>query len=426
MKIPQGVILIWPGTNSSIPSGWTRETSLDGKFPKAWGTQNPNETGGAETHYHQANDPGHSLINHTHTYTTGQFCSTSQFPTGNWTPNYPNFNMNLCHTHTGTTGDANGGGLQSTTFNTGTASNYPPYKKVIFIKAGNSSLLSDGIACLWGKNYIPNNWQSLSSYDNKFIVGANNNEDAGGEGGSLTHSHDITHSQTIIAHTHQDSYTNNWPGVSGGHVKGRNETWMNTCYVHNHLAHYGNDSTAGQSSQYTGTYNTTEQIEPYYIKLALIQKQTGGLKEKGIIGLWLGNTTNIPKGWVLCDGNNGTLDLRDKFIKIANSLSEIGQTGGSNIHTHANYLHTHSGINHTHNLWTEYAETGTNQTIDSGQNTTPRLHTHTGTTDSAIMTFSNSNITFASSDNQPPYRTVAYIQFQKEAGGGAFLLNFLT
>lgn len=29
---------------------------------------------------------------------------------------------------------------------------------------------------------------------------------------------------------------------------------------------------------------------------------------------WLGAMADIPDGWVLCDGNNGTPDLRDQFI----------------------------------------------------------------------------------------------------------------
>tara|TARA_B100000214_G_scaffold25528_1_gene16769 strand:- start:246 stop:860 length:615 start_codon:yes stop_codon:yes gene_type:complete len=34
----------------------------------------------------------------------------------------------------------------------------------------------------------------------------------------------------------------------------------------------------------------------------------------GVILLWYGNSSNIPTGWVICDGSNGTPDLRDKFV----------------------------------------------------------------------------------------------------------------
>ena len=34
----------------------------------------------------------------------------------------------------------------------------------------------------------------------------------------------------------------------------------------------------------------------------------------GTIAVWSGETTNIPTGWALCDGTNGTPDLRNRFI----------------------------------------------------------------------------------------------------------------
>ena len=48
----------------------------------------------------------------------------------------------------------------------------------------------------------------------------------------------------------------------------------------------------------------------------------------GIICLWSGASSAIPSGWVLCDGNNGTPDLRDRFIVGATSTYAVGATGG--------------------------------------------------------------------------------------------------
>jgi len=51
----------------------------------------------------------------------------------------------------------------------------------------------------------------------------------------------------------------------------------------------------------------------------------------GMIILWYGNTGNIPGGWVLCDGNNSTPDLRDRFVIGAGTADHTpGSTGGSN------------------------------------------------------------------------------------------------
>ena len=50
----------------------------------------------------------------------------------------------------------------------------------------------------------------------------------------------------------------------------------------------------------------------------------------GMILLWYGDTSNIPGGWVLCDGNNSTPDLRDRFVMGAGNNFNPGDTGGSN------------------------------------------------------------------------------------------------
>lgn len=47
------------------------------------------------------------------------------------------------------------------------------------------------------------------------------------------------------------------------------------------------------------------------------------------------NGTNAPQGWALCNGQNGTPDLRGKFIygHGAGQGSSVGRTGGSETHT---------------------------------------------------------------------------------------------
>lgn len=50
--------------------------------------------------------------------------------------------------------------------------------------------------------------------------------------------------------------------------------------------------------------------------------------------MWPGSIASIPPGFVLCDGNNGTPDLRDRFIVGAGSIFDVGDTGGAAFHTH--------------------------------------------------------------------------------------------
>ena len=54
---------------------------------------------------------------------------------------------------------------------------------------------------------------------------------------------------------------------------------------------------------------------------------------RGIISMWAGGVGDIPNGWALCDGNNGTPDLRDRFIVCAGSGYGPGSVGGSSSYT---------------------------------------------------------------------------------------------
>ena len=49
----------------------------------------------------------------------------------------------------------------------------------------------------------------------------------------------------------------------------------------------------------------------------------------GTIALWSGALATIPDGWQICDGTNGTVNLKDRFVVGAGSLYNPGTTGGS-------------------------------------------------------------------------------------------------
>jgi hypothetical protein len=55
----------------------------------------------------------------------------------------------------------------------------------------------------------------------------------------------------------------------------------------------------------------------------------------GIIAMWSGVISNIPTGWYLCNGSNGTPDLRNKFIIGATLDDTVAKTSitGSNTQT---------------------------------------------------------------------------------------------
>eukprot|EP01084_Bolivina_argentea_P088686 160111_1 len=49
----------------------------------------------------------------------------------------------------------------------------------------------------------------------------------------------------------------------------------------------------------------------------------------GIVIIWYGLISNIPPGFALCDGSNGTPDLRDKFVIGGGNLYNLNDNGGS-------------------------------------------------------------------------------------------------
>lgn len=61
----------------------------------------------------------------------------------------------------------------------------------------------------------------------------------------------------------------------------------------------------------------------------------------GGIVVWSGAVLDIPENWQLCDGTNGTPDLRNRFLVGAGDTYAVDAVGGSLTHTHAVDLGSH-------------------------------------------------------------------------------------
>ncbi len=64
----------------------------------------------------------------------------------------------------------------------------------------------------------------------------------------------------------------------------------------------------------------------------------------GIILLWHGAIVDIPVGWAWCDGNNGTPNLKNRFIVCAGGVYPVDGTGGDINHTHPFSATTHKHL----------------------------------------------------------------------------------
>ena len=168
------------------------------------------------------------------------------------------------------------------------------------------------------------------------------------------------------------------------------------------------------------------------------------LQPIGSIQMWSGTILNIPLGWKLCDGNNGTPNLINRFVVGAGGNYNVGDFGGldtvvltagqmashshngttqsSGSHNHTISInqsgsHTHSG--HVAQASGDWRGGGNNSAPNStsypGNVSTSGLHTHTAN----IAAAGNHNHSFTTDalgnneahENRPPYFALCYIMY---------------
>jgi microcystin-dependent protein len=125
----------------------------------------------------------------------------------------------------------------------------------------------------------------------------------------------------------------------------------------------------------------------------------------GVILLWSGSTGSVPAGWLLCDGTNGTPDLRDRFIIGAGNNYAVNATGGTADAVVVSHTHslTDPGHNHVANF-VRNASGGFSST--AGSNLTNVANTNDAFTGITIASAGVSG----TGANIPPYYALAYIQ----------------
>lgn len=155
LVIPSGFIALF---DASVPTGWTRFSSLDGIFPR--GAVSYGTTGGATSH--------------THTKTGGTTNNNSG--SGGCQAGTCEGDYALTHHHTVSSGT------------TGTGTHTPPYLDVIFGQANSQTVGTAGLVAMTDV-LPPLGWMRFSALDDKFPRGAIT---YGGTGGASTHTHSLT------------------------------------------------------------------------------------------------------------------------------------------------------------------------------------------------------------------------------------------
>jgi hypothetical protein len=94
----------------------------------------------------------------------------------------------------------------------------------------------------------------------------------------------------------------------------------------------------------------------------------------GTVKPFIGTAWEVPRGWYVCDGNNGTPDLRDRFLAMADTKLGEG-AGGESEHWHTLPLHRHE-------VSSQVSSTVDVTTVEHEHDFTSNVHQHTFETES--------------------------------------------
>lgn len=123
--------------------------------------------------------------------------------------------------------------------------------------------------------------------------------------------------------------------------------------------------------------------------------QDGGIPV-GLVCMWSGSTTDIPSGWALCNGSNGTPDLRGRFIVGAGSSYSVGATGGSASVT----LTEEQMPSHSHEITIRPASSSVSLSVPQSKGSASAAGADVETTTAGGG---------KSHENRPPYYALCYI-----------------
>jgi hypothetical protein len=187
------------------------------------------------------------------------------------------------------------------------------------------------------------------------------------------------------------------PIVFGSDGKLPNEMWLQYGYSYKFVLQ-------DASSNLIDTYDNISGI------LTSIPTATPSIPS-GCILIWSGSAGSIPSGYLICDGTNGTPDLRNSFVLGAGNSYTVGQTGGSTDAVIVSHTHTASVTDpqHNHQYSQPLGGSGGSYIASTAVNFTAGNNATTSSSSTGITVANTVVGVSATNANMPPFYSLCYI-----------------
>jgi hypothetical protein len=413
--IPADLILAWPSTAGTIPSGWSRVSALDGVYPRgATTTGAPSATGGAVNHSHTTPGHVHFIGDHNHATDGPTGASNTSTASNNFNgADHPQASQPHNHNRVAFTGTRVGGSSGISAPGTSVHDNLPATREVIWIQSTGTQP-SYPVGCLAWTTENVSGWSFDTLSGGRFLKGAATGANGGATLGNQDHAHSInSHTHTGFTHDHTMGDVSQSNPVSSNEV----ETGSGTRYLprHTHPMDVSSVSTGSLSAESPSTFIAT--MEPPHRRLRVLRNTGGGIQTR-VIGLYTGAIADLDPVLTLCNGGSGTPDMRTLFARDIGSDS-VNTTGGATTHNHGSNPHPHTMSGHSHP--TNVLASETTSYPGGGGGVSPTVsHDHASADTEATappVTPATAQVTNTVS-MIPPYKEVHFVRLDGTIAGG--------